>query len=184
MRTTSRCRSLVRGPRSGALLRLTVLRASLCTDWVGAGGTEPGTASAEAPTLTDTDLNFGPAWHGDELIFGSRRPGYPSYEVNTSTVHQWLKSMADERGIRQVVCLLGEEHLQMYEKDGLSDCVAKKTCKPTLIRLYEEWFGPEKVHWLPVADYSLLSADDLQKALAATQASVLAGERVVVHCSA
>ena len=37
----------------------------------------------------------------------------------------------------------------MYEPGGHSDCVAKATCKPTLIQLYEEWFGPDRVQVHP-----------------------------------
>ena len=117
---------------SGALLRLTVLRASLCS-WAGAAGagTAGGAAGSGATTPqqqrqfadTDTQLNFGPAWPGDEYVFGSRRPGYPSHQVNTS-------APADVRA-RRPQRLCGEGNLQAYTDPAVRGVVRSGSCAST-----------------------------------------------------
>ena len=133
----------------------------------------------------DERLNYGPAWPGDTLVCGARRPGWsrPRTLVDGEAVGRWMASMQQERGVRRVLCLLSVEHLQLYEAGGHSACLASGTCEPTLIERYRRFFGAERVHWLPTTDFDVLEAAQLRAALRFLDAAVGAAERVLVHCS-
>lgn len=132
-------------------------------------------------------LNFGPAWPGDSLVFGARRPGWPDKVVNGSTVDRWLRTMRDTHGITRVLCLLGVPHLQMYEANPdvlTKECLAEQTCEPELLRHYRAAFGAERVHWHPTVDFDIIHPEQLVEAQTVLHESVNANERIVVHCSA
>jgi hypothetical protein len=73
---------------------------------------------------------------------------------------------------------------QMYEPYGHSNCLAEGSCAPSLMQMYKQRFGSEKVHWMPTEDFSLMSVGELNAVLAVTHASAAAGDPVLVHCSA
>jgi hypothetical protein len=133
----------------------------------------------------DGRLNFGPAWAGDALVSGARRPGWsrPRTLVDGEAVSRWMASMKQERGVRRVLCLLSVEHLQLYEAGGHSACLESGTCEPTLIERYRRFFGAERVHWLSTSDFDVLEAAQLRSALSTLDAAVGAAERILVHCS-
>ena len=132
-------------------------------------------------------LNFGPAWPGDSLVFGARRPGWPDTVVNGSEVDRWLRMMQDTHGITQVLCLLGVKHLQMYEPHPellTTVCLTEKTCEPELLRRYRAAFGANRVHWHSAVDFDIMSAEQLVEALSVLHESADANERILIHCSA
>lgn len=187
------------------LLRVNVLRltvAGICgtsVEWTQADQTQLAAAEAargraealasrQSQAHYEQGLNFGPAWPGDSLVFGARRPGWPEKVVNGSVVDRWLRTMRDTHGITQIVCLLGVTHLQMYEPNPellTTACLTEQTsCQPELLRRYRAAFGAERVHWHPAVDFDMMSAEQLVEALSVLHESAIANERIVVQCSA
>ena len=115
--------------------------------------------------------NFGPAWTGDHLVFGSNRAGRDSSDpIPRQMVLDWLEFMRGN-GVSRVVCLLGPKHLDKYESDLLAD--------------YEEFFGEANVLHEEIPDFDICSLEKLNGSiLPFLDESVAAEERVVVHCSA
>ena len=112
--------------------------------------------------------NFGPAWKGDPLVFGSQRPGYPSTKVPHFEVEEWLDDM-ENRGIRRVVCLLGTK-LDYYDD---------------LLAAYSERFGEENVCSAKITDFDICSPELLNEAIIPfLNESVSEKLPTVVHCSA
>lgn len=159
-----------RRPRS---LRVHVLRftvAGLCGSVARARvgrDVDPTLLAEPAATVGDQLLNFGPAWPGDTFIFGSRRPGWPDKVVNGSTVDRWLRTVQETYGIRNVLCLLGNEHLQIYEtaSEATGECLTGQTCEPELIRRYRTVFGAPRVHWHPATDFDIMSDEQASQPL-------------------
>lgn len=103
----------------------------------------------------------------------SSRPGYsvPRTPVDRAVVDAWLDEVKSA-GIRAIICLLAEEHLQLYQ--GLSP-------SGNLIDYYRTR-GLEVAH-VAVVDHQTppLSEDDLQR-IAAEYARL--PKPVLIHCSA
>ena len=167
-------------PRRSSALRVNVLRftvAGLCgtaprttrADRVDPAAllAEPAASAGEAAAAENQLLNFGPAWPGDSLVFGARRPGWPDKAVNGSMVDCWLRTMRETHGIRRVLCLLGEQHLQMYETtpETTRDCLVDQTCEPELLRRYRAVFGAPRVHWHPATDFDIMSEEKVSQSL-------------------
>ena len=56
-----------------------------------------------AKYITHPKNGFHPATPGEQIVFGARRPGFPSTRVPPETVNHWLAFMI-EQTIQQVVC--------------------------------------------------------------------------------
>ena len=112
--------------------------------------------------------NFGPAASDEELVYGARRPGYPSTNPTETEVKSWLNHMEDHN-IQRVCCLL-EEKLHLYDD---------------LLNQYEERFGSENVLSAPIVDRKFVGRETFHhQILPFLTESVREDQRVVVHCSA
>ena len=112
---------------------------------------------------------FTPAAEGEATVFGASRPGYSSNDVPADAVVEWISFMR-RNGIKRVCCLLPPDQLTHY--------------RTNLLNMYMEEFGEDRVCHAPIKDYHLSSATNLRrKIIPFLEASVAAGEPVVVHCS-
>jgi protein-tyrosine phosphatase len=108
-------------------------------------------------------FRFAPASQSERIVFGARRPGYP-----TEQVQDWLAFMSDN-GIQRVCCLLSREQLDDYAG---------------LLETYRQALGAEKVCWAPIQDFHLADAEILtERILPFLRDADRKGERVVVHCA-
>lgn len=84
--------------------------------------TDTSTTSATTPRDPNTLHNFGPASHRDSLLFTAERPGGdpPSEDavIRAATVAEWVDFMK-ARGITDVLVLLDDNELDIYESPGL-----------------------------------------------------------------
>jgi protein-tyrosine phosphatase len=114
-------------------------------------------------------FRFGPARHGESVVHGAQRPGYDSWSVDTSAVHEWIEFMLG-RGIRRVCCLLPPDQLAYYHGDLLGE--------------YRASFGDANVLHVPVEDFHLCDPALLEaKILPFLVESDSHATPVVVHCS-
>ena len=114
-------------------------------------------------------FRFAPAAPDEQTVFGAERPGYSAESVAPNAVEEWIDFMRDH-GIRRVCCLLPQAQLTFY-KDDLLDSYAKS-------------FGTDNICHVPVTDFHLVSASDLEtKILPFLRDSDHRGLPVVVHCS-
>ena len=114
-------------------------------------------------------FGFGPARHGEEIVFGAERPGYPARGVPDEDVEEWVAFMKG-KGIERVCCLLAEAQL--------GHCT-------DLLAMYRNHFGDGSVLSAPVDDYHLCDLMTLRdRILPFLVHSDLEGKKAVVHCSA
>jgi protein-tyrosine phosphatase len=110
---------------------------------------------------------FGPATHGEQIVFGARRPGFPLSPVPSSLVEPWVAFMR-QQAIRRVVCLLPISQLAGYRGD--------------LLAIYRASF--EEVCWAPIDDFHLADPYLLTNYI---MPFLLRADRerarVVVHCA-
>lgn len=89
---------------------------------------------------------FGPADKNEQYVFGARRPGYPSKNVQPQEVKEWIEYMKSH-GIKRIVCLLEKAR----ELEGYY-----VSLKPnSLLGIYQEVFGGSNVLHRPITDYQL-----------------------------
>lgn len=113
--------------------------------------------------------NFAPASRFDAIVHGAERPGYHENEQPARAIPGWIDFMK-ERGIQQVVCLLGEDQLAYYGN-------------VSLLRAYDAAFPYKTVH-VPIPDFSVPRADQADRVLRALDQSFEQRRPIVVHCSA
>ena len=112
---------------------------------------------------------FGPAAEGEQIVFGSPRPGYPRHRVPDSAVDEWLRFVTDH-AIQRVVCLLTPEQLAYYDD---------------LLGRYRAHFGGERIRCAPIPELYLADLATLTEGvLPFLKEADQRGERTVVHCSA
>jgi protein-tyrosine phosphatase len=115
------------------------------------------------------EYNFGPANEGEQIVYGSERPGFDFHSVGARDVSRWITFMRTN-GIKRVCCLLAEEQLDFYDVD--------------LLGQYRREFGPRNVCSAAIPDRHLCDAEILTgKILPFLQESDQKREPVVVHCS-
>ena len=113
--------------------------------------------------------NFGPANEGEQIVFGSERPGFDFHSVSAGEVSRWISFMR-QNGVKRVCCLLPREQLDFYDVD--------------LLEQYRHEFGPRNVCSAGIADCHLCDAETLTaKILPFLRESDQKCEPVVVHCS-
>ena len=113
--------------------------------------------------------NFGPANEGEQIVFGSERPGFDFHSVGAGEVSRWISFMR-QNGIKRVCCLLPREQLDFYDVDLLEE--------------YRHEFGPRNVCCAGIPDCHLCDAETLTgKILPFLRESDQKCEPVVVHCS-
>lgn len=117
-----------------------------------------------------SSFNFNPACKDGQVVFGARRPGYPSRSVDREYVHDWIAFMKN-KGIKRVCCLLEEEELNGYYGEDL-------------LGIYGSEFGEDNVCWAPIEDFSLCESDTfLELIYPFLKESEDESWPVVVHCS-
>jgi protein-tyrosine phosphatase len=124
-----------------------------------------------SPNILDlrNKFKFSPAAPEESLIYGARRPGYPSRTVPTALVQEWISFLKHE-GVERVCCLLGKHELNFYEDN--------------LLELYEAHFGSESVCWAPIPDYRLCDEETLNHIiLPFLDGATRDSQPTVVHCS-
>ena len=113
--------------------------------------------------------NFGPANEGEQIVYGSERPGFDFHSVGARDVSRWISFMRNN-GIKRVCCLLTEEQLDFYDVDLLEE--------------YQHEFGPRNVCSAGIPDCHLCDAETLTgKILPFLREADQKCEPVVVHCS-
>ena len=113
--------------------------------------------------------NFGPANEGEQIVYGSERPGFDFHSVGPRDVSRWISYMR-KNGIKRVCCLLTKDQLDFYEVDLLEE--------------YRREFGPRNVCSAGITDCHLCDAETLTgKILPFLRESDQKCEPVVVHCS-
>ena len=113
--------------------------------------------------------NFGPANEGEQIVYGSERPGFDLHSVGPQDVSRWISFMQKNR-IQRVCCLLPREQLDFYDVDLLEE--------------YRHEFGPLNVCSAGIPDCHLCDAETLTgKILPFVRESDRKCEPVVVHCS-
>ena len=126
-----------------------------------------------AETQYGGPANFGPVWPGDQLVFGSERPGYETKsDVPQTRVKSWIGLMK-AHGIRRVVCLLHPKgKLKLYDhiEGGLEG-------------QYNSKFDPENVLMVPIIDRDIASEDQIKNIVDFLDESERLELPVVVHCS-
>ena len=109
-------------------------------------------------------------WEIEGKLARVGRPGREigtDVQIDTATVNAWVKE-AMEKGIKSVICLLGDDQLPLYSSvpGGLVE--------------YYRTSGLTVAH-IPTTDYVSLSAEQLSDVLKAYRDL---GKPVLVHCSA
>ncbi len=113
--------------------------------------------------------NFGPAMPGERIVYGASRPGYGRFAVTPQQLDAWTDFMASQ-GIGRICCLLSDQQMAFYED---------------LLGVYAARFGDERVCWAPIPDFHLADVATLCDTILPFLAEAnVAGEPVVVHCSA
>jgi protein-tyrosine phosphatase len=106
---------------------------------------------------------FAAASEAEAIVFGSARPSY-----NDNKVVQWIEFMHN-RNIQRICCLLSLTQLNHYSN---------------LLKVYQQYFGPSQVYWVPIEDFQLVDYETLtQKILPFLSMANQQNEKVVVHCS-
>lgn len=114
-------------------------------------------------------FKFGPARHGESIVYGAQRPGYDSHRVSRGAVQEWTAFM-QAQGIQRVCCLLPPSQLSYYSVD--------------LLEHYREAFGLKNLCHEPVEDFHLCGRVALESnILPFLAASDAKRSPVVVHCS-
>ena len=90
--------------------------------------------------------NFGPANEGEQIVYGSERPGFDFHSVGARDVSRWISFMR-EHGIKRVCCLLPKEQLDFYDVDLLEE--------------YRHEFGRRNVCSAGILDCHLCDAETL-----------------------
>ena len=113
---------------------------------------------------------FYPAGEGEEIVFGSARPGAGLFPAGYEEVKRWLEFVKGN-GIQRVCVLLTEGELMRYYNFDLLD-------------IYLKAFGAGRVCYAPVEDFSVVPPELMKyKIIPFLRKSDITGERVVVHCA-
>jgi protein-tyrosine phosphatase len=111
---------------------------------------------------------FGAATPQEPIVFGARRPGYPSHRVPQAEVDDWIAFM-QRQGIQRVVCHLPDSQLAYYDH---------------LLESYRQAFGADRVCWAPIRDFHLADVRTLTETILPFLAQAeRCNEKTVVHCS-
>lgn len=111
----------------------------------------------------DLDFNFGPAWSGEQTVYGARTP-----DRSVNSIIEWANFMRSQ-GVPRVCCLLDHGQLADFQVDLEAE--------------YKKLFGADRVLMEPVADHHLCSRQALRdNILPFLRTADTGGERVVVHC--
>jgi len=147
-----------------------------------AGGTLEGAGLRSLSELTENESgysirqrNIGPAWKGDEFVFGSERPNYGSGVNEGGVVIDWIPFM-ETKGIARVVCLLTEEDLEKWDSE---------INLQRLEEIYQSQFGTGNVCMSGIPDKDICTEMVLNNDIIPfLKKSVELEQKVVVHCSA
>jgi protein-tyrosine phosphatase len=146
------------------------------------GGALEEAGSVSEPELSENDSeypvrqkNFGSAWKGDEIVFGSERPNYGSGITEGSVVIDWVPFM-ETKGIARVVCLLTEKDLEKWDS---------KINLQRLEEIYQTQFGTGNVRMAEIPDRDICTEETMNNDIIPfLKESVELELKTVVHCSA
>lgn len=111
-------------------------------------------------------FNFSRVSSHDGQAFAACRPGFPSKQVTGAEVAAWIAYMKEEKGIKRVLSLLGDDEAAEFYPDMSIDDTMRQA------------FGPAAY-----ARTSVFKPDALAVISAALKAARDAGDAIVIHCS-
>jgi len=118
--------------------------------------------------MIDNPHRLAPASPDEDTVFGACRPGYPDDRPADETVAEWIESVR-AANVSRICCLLSSDELDAYDVDVLAR--------------YHEAF--DEVCHVPVEDHSQVKSEQFGRGiLPFLRVADIAGDRVVVHCSA
>ena len=122
-------------------------RTALSAESVAAPSAQFHLEFVKTPGSKDTPHNFGRASPLDSVMHSAERPGNPSEKdgkVSTEEVQKWINYVRDEQGVTNVIALLDEDEMIIYEEPGLQKMMESNGLKFHIRPMGEEE-APEKI---------------------------------------
>ena len=164
MALQSGCTSAFRSPsRPEPIQRMTLAASS---DTIAPPSAQFSLEFVKTPGSKDTRYNFGRASPLDSVMHSAERPGNPPEKdgrVSPEDVQEWINYMRDEQGVTNVIALLDEDEMAIYEEPGLQKMMAQNGMNFHVRPMGEEG-APEKI-------MSLIDEAEAR------------GEKILCHCT-
>lgn len=158
------CASAFLAPSKALLSQRTVLAAE--SDATAVPSAQFSLEFVKTPGSKDTPYNFGPASPLDSVMHSAERPGNPPEKdgrVSPEDVQEWINYVRDTQGVTNVIALLDEDEMAIYEEPGLQKMMVQNGMKFHIRPMGEEG-APEKI-------MSLIDEAEAR------------GEKILCHCT-